>query len=290
HLDAGQVRELMGTVPNAVFERLMEAISQGQTAVVIEQVNTLLNAGNSASQLARQLVHYLRNTLMARIDGENSELLQISPDERARAARSAALFSEEDLTRFLQIMLRTFDELNYRQEQRFHLELGLVKLVHLGRLLPVEELLSKFPTSSGTPSSASQPPRARSAETRPATSTPRPSEPPAFSPFEADRNRKITGEVSAVPASSTTAPAPRPLTPVEITARAAETAPVKLPSATATEPSPEATAGALALAAEPAIAPNPPAEISLDRIRDVVTAALDAAGHNTAAVLVANGK
>src|SRR6185312_4268773 len=288
HLDAGQVRELMGTVPNAVFERLMEAISQGQTAVMIEQVNTLLNAGNSASQLARQFVHYLRNTLMARIDGENSELLQISPDERARAARSAALFSEEDLTRFLQIMLRTFDDLNYRQEQRFHLELGLVKLVHLGRLLPVEELLSKFPTSS----SASQPPRARSAETRTATSTPRPSEPPkpAFSPFEADRNRKITGEVSAVPASSTTAPAPRPLMPVEITARAAEAAPVKLPSAPVSEPSTEATAGALALAAEPAIAPNPPAEISLDRIRDAVTAALDAAGHNTAAVLVANGK
>src|SRR5690242_2101875 len=77
HLDASQVRELMGTVPNTVFERLLEAVSQGQTAAVIEQINGLLNAGNSASQLARQFVHYLRNTLMARIDGENSELLQI---------------------------------------------------------------------------------------------------------------------------------------------------------------------------------------------------------------------
>ena len=74
--------------------------------------------------------------------GEHTDLLQISADERARAARSAMLFSEEDLTRFLQVMLRTFDDLNYRQEQRFHLELGLVKLVHLQRLLPVEEILS----------------------------------------------------------------------------------------------------------------------------------------------------
>ncbi len=63
--------------------------------------------------------------------------------------RSAMLFSEEDLTRFLQVMLRTFDELNYRQEQRFHLELGLVKLVHLQRLLPVEELLSQLPGGGG---------------------------------------------------------------------------------------------------------------------------------------------
>src|SRR6201999_2419560 len=67
------------------------------------------------------------------------------PDEQRRAARSAALFSEEELTRFLQVMLRTFDELGYRQEQRFHFELGLLKLVHLRRLLPIEEVLSQFP-------------------------------------------------------------------------------------------------------------------------------------------------
>ena len=141
-LEAEQIRELMGSVPNTVFERLMEQISAGQTAAVIEELNGLLNAGNSPSALARQFVRYLRNALMARIGGENTDLLQISTDERARAARSAMLFSEEDLTRFLQVMLRTFDDLNYRQEQRFHLELGLVKLVHLQRLLPVEELLS----------------------------------------------------------------------------------------------------------------------------------------------------
>ena len=56
--------------------------------------------------------------------------------------RTATLFSEEDLTRFLQVMLRTFDELNYRQEPRLHLELGLMKLVHLQRLLPLEQILS----------------------------------------------------------------------------------------------------------------------------------------------------
>src|ERR1700728_2988113 len=142
HLETDQIRELMGAVPNTVFERLMEQISAGQTAAVAEELNTLLNAGNSPSALARQFVRYLRNALMAKVGGENSDLLQISADERARALRSALLFSEEDLTRFLQVMLRTFDDLNYRQEQRFHLELGLVKLVHLQRLLPVEEILS----------------------------------------------------------------------------------------------------------------------------------------------------
>src|SRR5271166_5448985 len=207
HLDAEQIRELMGTVPNAVFERLMESIGKGQTAAVIDELNRLLNAGNSPSQMARQFVRYLRNVLMARIAGENSELLQISPDERARAARSAVLFSEEDLTRFLQVMLRTFDELNYRQEQRFHLELGLIKLVHLERLLPVEDLLSKMGSSQPTRPSAA-PPRFGSGETQPVRTpvTPRTSEAvkPASSPFEADRNRKITSEATSSEAASRT--------------------------------------------------------------------------------------
>ena len=144
-----QIRELMGSVPNAVFERLLEAVAAGQSADLMEQLNVLLNAGHSPSSLARQMVRYLRNALMAKLGGEQTELLQISADERARVARTAMLFTEEDLTRDLQIVLRTFDDLNCRQEQRFHLELGLLKLVHAQRLLPLEELLSGVVAGGG---------------------------------------------------------------------------------------------------------------------------------------------
>ncbi len=301
HLDAEAIRELMGTVPNTVFERLLESIGENQSAAVMEEVNRLLNAGNSPVQLARQFVRYLRNTLMCKIGGEQTELLQISPDERARVSRSAVLFSEEDLTRFLQIMLRTFDELNYRQEQRFHLELGLIKLVHLQRLLPVEEFLSQLPPGTGTartaPASTSAPARTpASASPAPARTAPppAPAEParPAFSPFEADRQRKITGE-AAVPAPEATstpppeaAPSPvaasRTLTPLEAAARAAEATPAK-PSLRVGSAEPERTEGALALASTPA------AEADLDRIAQAICSALEREGHGTAAVLLSGG-
>ena len=319
-LDAEQIRELMGTVPNAVFERLMEAIGEGQTAAVIEELNRLLNAGNSPSQLARQFVRYLRNVLMARIDGENSELLQISPDERARAARSALLFSEEDLTRFLQVMLRTFDELNYRQEQRFHLELGLIKLVHLTRLLPIEDLLSKLPAPASPrpasgggalpPSRSQAGPRSQaspSAEPRTApVSPPRAPElaKPAFSPFEADRSRKITGETSAVPVATS---APLEISASTAVAEPVQAAPVReaAPSPMArpepalaakapisvAEAAPETTSGALALAtAVDNETSGPSGPLDLDLIRHTVTNALEAEGHSTAAVLLAAGQ
>jgi DNA polymerase-3 subunit gamma/tau len=65
---------------------------------------------------------------------------------------------------------------------------------------------------------------------------------------------------------------------------------VKVASAPATESSAETTSGSLALAAEPVTGPGTAASLDLDRIRDTVAAALDSGGHNTAAVLVANGK
>jgi len=287
-LEAEQIRELMGSVPNTVFERLMEQISAGQTAGVIEELNGLLNAGNSPSALARQFVRYLRNALMARIGGENTDLLQISTDERARAARSALLFSEEDLTRFLQVMLRTFDDLNYRQEQRFHLELGLVKLVHLQRLLPVEELLSGMQSlehraqGSGQGTGHRAPNAAQSTEHRAQGSTPGAGTraqsagavAPRPSPFEADRERKVLGE------SGIAEPAARALSPAESVGRAAAEA--KPPAAVGlAEPLSEATDGALALA--------PDAPPDLDRIREAVCAALGREGHETAANLVHQG-
>ncbi len=241
-LDAAQIRELMGTVPNAVFERILEAVDGNRSAEVITVANQLLDAGNSPAQLARQFVRYLRNTVIAKIagigvevagaDGVAGELLQISADEQRRAGRSAALFSEEELTRFLQVMLRTFDELGYRQEQRFHFELGLLKLVHLRRLLPIEEVLSQFPVSggavrvggaaaktgakTGAPASAT----VRSTATVPmvsAATAVKGSEAPMLSPFEQDRGRRRFEEpvVSAAKApvltQSSSAPMAEPL-------------------------------------------------------------------------------
>jgi DNA polymerase III subunit gamma/tau len=149
-LDASQIRSLMGTVSNQVFENMMEAVKEQNAASMLEQAAQLLDAGNSPQQIARQMVRFLRNCLMARLAGTNSDLLQVSDEERARAERVAAAFSEEDLTRFLNSMLRTFDDLGYRQEQRFHLELGLLKLVHMQRLLPLEDLFRQLTLPSGT--------------------------------------------------------------------------------------------------------------------------------------------
>ena len=296
-LSTAQIRELMGSVPSTVFEKLLEAVAAAETAPLMEQVNVLLNAGHSPLSLARQMVRYLRNALMVKLGGEQTELLEISADERARAAHTALLFTEEELTRNLQIVLRTFDDLNFRQEQRFHLELGLLKLIHAQRLLPIEELLSGVTAGAGTRTAApSSPPRASAGVVRPASpssvsaSAPR-QEPsgwsasPAARPSVSGSGGAVMSRSEAVVESTATANAAAPeLSPfpaVGVQARGSATAEAL-------------TEGALAKAPETAKATDEGAratgtDLTADSIRQDIVAALATAGHSSAAQLLGNG-
>ncbi len=188
-LTGGQVRGLLGSVGPQVLEELLGTVARSATDEALRLLDNLMDEGHNPAHLARQLVRLLRNALVAKVAGEGSPLLQISADERARVGRVAAQFSEEDLARFLQIMLRTYDELGYRPEQRFHLELGVLKLVHAQRLLPLEQVLSQVASEAPRiPGGARQPVPPPPASSSRAVSERRAEGSP--SPFEADRARK----------------------------------------------------------------------------------------------------
>ena len=192
-ITADSVRNLVGAAPAHLLEQVMQAVSEGRSEEILRQVDHLIGEGHSPTHFARQMVRFLRNATVAKIAGKDSSLLQVSNEERERVARVAEMFGEEDLTRHLQIMLRTHSELGYKQEQRFHLELGLLKMAHAQKLLPIEQLLSDV---AAAPTSGAQRPPARPAivggspnsETRRAE----PARPNFVSPFAADSARKGT--------------------------------------------------------------------------------------------------
>jgi len=206
-LTAEQVRQLIGVASSGILEEIMQAVVRSASDEILKTTDRLLCEGQNPVHFAKQLVRFLRNAVVAKVAGSDSSLLQISSDERNRVARVANLFSEEDLARHLQIMLRTHAELGYRQEQRFHLELGLLKLAHAQRLLPLEQLLSGVETpKSSTPDrklSLAQEPK----KTEPPAAASR----PFVSPFAADTARKGTPRMEAVPDAPSTAPRPAPV-------------------------------------------------------------------------------
>jgi DNA polymerase III gamma/tau subunit len=82
--------------------------------------------------------------MVAKSCGAESPLVQVASEERARLAELAKLFGEEDLARFFNLLLRAENEMRYSLQPRFHLELGLMKLVHARRLASLEGLLAQL--------------------------------------------------------------------------------------------------------------------------------------------------
>jgi DNA polymerase-3 subunit gamma/tau len=227
-ITADSVRNLVGAAPAHILEQVMQAVSEGRSEEILRQVDHLIGEGHSPTHFARQMVRFLRNATVAKIAGKDSSLLQVSSEERERVARVAQWFGEEDLTRHLQIMLRTHGELGYKQEQRFHLELGLLKMAHAQKLLPIEQLLSDVAAAPavGAPRPSARPAIVGSASNS-ETRRPEPASaarPNFVSPFAADSARKGTPRQEA-------SPDPAPPTGPRIVATASTAEPVIMGSA-----------------------------------------------------------
>jgi DNA polymerase-3 subunit gamma/tau len=160
------VRELLGVVPEDALEELVGAIAAGSADRALNLVHRFQKEGRNLQHFCREAIRHMRNLLVARVSGAESDLIAATPDQRPALARAAAQFSEEDLTRFFQILLQTDDDLRRKPDPRVHLEMGLLRLINAARLAPLEELLAEVrsgaPIATGAARGASAATAARS--------------------------------------------------------------------------------------------------------------------------------
>jgi DNA polymerase-3 subunit gamma/tau len=158
-----EVRELLGVVPEDALNELVQAIAEGSANRALALVHRFQQEGRNLQHFCREAIRHMRNLLVARICGADSDLIAATPDQRPALAEAAAQFSEEDLTRFFQILLQTDDDLRRKPDPRVHLEMGLLRLVNASRLAPLEEFMSGLhgggsaPASSGGTRASSRP-------------------------------------------------------------------------------------------------------------------------------------
>jgi DNA polymerase III subunit gamma/tau len=172
-LHAADVRALLGAFSLESLDRVAQALLASGSQRMLDVVDELERSGQNLQHFSRELSRYFRNLLVARIAGPETHLIAASEAQRQKLAATAAAFSEEDLTRYLQLSLDLFRDLQFSLQPRFHLELGLVRLVHAGRLMPLEQALANLETGGPAP----QAPRVVSAP-KPVTPAPTPAAPP----------------------------------------------------------------------------------------------------------------
>lgn len=201
----GPVRQLMGVVGEEALDELIGAIEARSAERVLGLVHRLIAEGHNLQHFCREAIRHFRNLLVARVCGAESELIVAPPSERPRLEKQAAIFTEEDLTRYFQLLMSTDDDIRRKPDPRLHLEIGLLKLVNAARLAPLEEVIAELRGDGGA---------------RPSSVTPRaaPSAPRAESTAHAPR-MNASAAAAAAPAPAKNAPVA--MAPPSIVAQAA---------------------------------------------------------------------
>ncbi|MGH9716266.1 MAG: DNA polymerase III subunit gamma/tau [Candidatus Acidiferrales bacterium] len=257
-----QVRELLGVVAESVLDDLVEAIAAQSSEGALSLVHRLIADGQNLQHFCREAIRHFRNLLVARVCGADSQLIAAPAEERPRLAEQSAQFTEEDLTRFFNILVATEDDLRRKPDQRLHLELGLLKLINAQRLAPLEEAIAQLRGESSHSQRAAQPARHSGASASAPSASPLSFAPgssaPAAAPVRSvppaqSASRSSGAAVRMAPAaepfaSTESSSASAPSAPWARTAPAEPSAPVSAP---ASSPAPQENSLASPAAARP---------------------------------------
>jgi DNA polymerase-3 subunit gamma/tau len=179
------VRDVLGFIPSDILDRTVDAIVGNNSRELIETVGIIVDQGLNLQQYVRELISRMRDLLMMKLG--LSEKVLGGDEEKAELARRAESFSEQDLIRYFDLLLRLENDLKWTSQPRFHLEIGLVKLAKAGHMRDIEDVIrdlkqgaSPAISVAAARSTPAPSPAPRPSVPRPATTTvPRPTPTPA---------------------------------------------------------------------------------------------------------------
>ncbi|HSW50273.1 MAG TPA: DNA polymerase III subunit gamma/tau, partial [Bryobacteraceae bacterium] len=153
-LKVADVRALLGAFSLDSLRQVTGALASSDSRRMLEVVAEMERNGHNLQHFCRELAGYFRNLIVAKIAGADTRLIASSPAERERLAQIAAGFSEQDLTRYLHLTLDLYGDLQRSTQPRLHMEIGLLRMVQAGKLLPIEEALASLAGTPAAPKSA----------------------------------------------------------------------------------------------------------------------------------------
>jgi len=240
------VTQALGALPVEVRFELAEAIAGQRVADVFACVEHVVDAGHDLQQFAKEALEHLRDLYVTRIAPEETTLVDVTPETRARLASQAERFGPGELNRALRILGEVYLDMRTATDQRLVLEVGIARAAMpeasldaealLARIERLERRLSIVPGDPGAPANPEPPPARQPAVKSPAG-------PPPSSPAGSDAP-------PVKPAAARTEPPPAKPASKPSPARA------KSPAGRAEappEPSPAAKAKGAGSAGEPAV-------------------------------------
>ena len=194
------VSTVLGLIGRDPVLDAVAAVADEDAPAVFGLVGRFVEAGYDLRLVCRELSRAVRDLLVLSIDPSRAEDPEIAGEgERERLVQLAQRFSREDLMRAFDTVARAEAEIRSAVQPRYHLEMALLRWMHLRRLVPLADLLQGRGVSARTPVAPVSP-----------GESPRKSRPhPAAAPTPTGRQPARSDPVPS-PRGSGTAPAERP--------------------------------------------------------------------------------
>ena len=199
-ISADDVTTVLGLVRRDLLMDIAEAVAREDGAAVFELAARAVESGYDMRHVIRELARLNRDLLLVGLDPSRLEDPEIAAEgERERIRALAGLFSSEDLMRAFDVLTKADYDIRGSTQPRYHLELALLRWVHLRRLVPLTDIIQ------GLEKGGASVPRAG----MPAPPAPRPVVKPPMSNASTVRAVEVK-RAEATAAKAAEPPAPKP--------------------------------------------------------------------------------
>ncbi|MCY7345348.1 MAG: DNA polymerase III subunit gamma/tau [Pyrinomonadaceae bacterium] len=143
-IESRDVATALGLASAEMLTKTARAIAENKPAEVLNVVDDLIGRGQDLRNFCRDLLGFFRDLLVFKMAGDAEHLLDTAVLTREEMQESSAPFTEADLIRFFNSLSETESKLREATQPRYVLEIGLVKLVEMRRVTPIEKILERL--------------------------------------------------------------------------------------------------------------------------------------------------
>ncbi len=143
-IDVQDVSLALGIASAEMLTRTAQAIADNKPAEALKVVDDLIGRGQDLRNFCRDLLSFFRDLLIFKMAGDAENLLDTAVLSLDELNKNSAPFSESDLIRFFNSLSETESKLREATQPRYVLEVGLIKLIEMRRVLPIEKLLERL--------------------------------------------------------------------------------------------------------------------------------------------------
>jgi DNA polymerase-3 subunit gamma/tau len=192
------VATVLGLVGRDLVLDIVTAVADETPAAAFELAGRAVELGYDLRLVCRELSRVVRDLLVISVDPSRLADPEIAAEsERDRLKELSGRFSREDLMRSFDVLARAEADIRGAAQPRYHLEMALLRWMHMRKLVPLTELLQ-------LPADAPRKP----GPVAPAKSAAEPARRPV--PVEPVKTATPTSAAPSIPAPVPAAPPPKP--------------------------------------------------------------------------------